>query len=1184
MLEYGFGHWKNIADCVGKGMQKCRNHYHSVYLQSHTLLPTPVQPAPARASSSSTNPVSQSQKPAPPSKLTHLPLRADFEFEWDEPAEEAIANLTMPASHSETQVDAIVKRLQAFDARLHRREVVKEYLLEPPVLQVSDDDPHCLRNEHMLSDRICVLAWLLADNVFQSFYNAVMLEFRKARSVFRAARRQNAQLLAGESQLKPNTSVSKSNASAKRRRSGKARSTPFSKRKRSSARIERPQSPFGDITLPNTPDSQPMSPKDVFSPSWSRALEPCVQPSPAILQKAKRLRLVATSPTLPLEPKHVEDMEDACKLTVAERNLCAILHISPRDFLEMKDVMLSTVALQMRRRNAKQSTTTPKISIDKASRRLDDICTEKKRKSSPHNENHGNPQLVPPTLTLPDINHQFIPNRAHPVEEPSAQPVTKFAPSVHFDRSLHESSRGFSKRVPSYSLTSTPDVGDAEPSKGKNLGRVTCKSKLLPPPSDTQLKHSASNAMCVEDPTASNGMATLVISDGEEKQYRCENPASRDFNEAKTSAGAGLPGEPSTIYLKLRLKPPSRCRTRTPGRESRVKRVAGKRYGRLPAHATHLNKNSNELAAANLSVEKSESPVDGRNNHVNGVALEEQRRPLRRTRAVQSNKDPSEAAYKGSAYATSNNGGFTARGVRACNFRSESSFSPQMPEYAGLVTRATDSNATRGNAHGSTTSVRDRSSRKAELSKSRARMPTAMVAHPLSLRVQREHASTKNQQKYEKCQVTRSKNTKLTHKKGPSEQAACHGDVVGRGTSLETSTAHRDGDGHMANSTFVDTGDEVETSGLASLNVCKTPERNSLPGQSSPNVISLSTDRVADQAKHHSNQTCLEVNGRGPADRAIDCETAPTAQPPLSKSFSLSESDEDNNAHCVETGDGEFIEEFLLDWGTSKDADLSNGERFGAIRGSARRYWETLKPEVVGNHDVDDEVKPVRSTRERVKRASAVGKRYQESSETSGCPDSNSEGPSILEQGSCQEDVEQQYRTTCKRTLRPRKPKQQTNAMVPTRRSTRIQKRSRRILDYSPDRSCMTPKRRRIGSSGTAKESYTSSELISKENGESDEYVPNSSKHSQKRTSESGRRKSTKSRTPTGKRVSGRRAKCVETRTASVEIIIPEDVRPRSCTISSDSNSSDQSEPVVYSSAGSDITGKRYELRKKSTA
>ncbi|PXF47227.1 Transcriptional adapter 2-beta [Gracilariopsis chorda] len=1216
MLEYGFGHWKQIADYVGKGMQKCQNHYLSVYLQSETILPSPLPTSPTRASNTSTTPVSESQPPAPPPRLTHLPLRADFEFEWDDPAEDVVADLHIPTERSEQELDSALEHLYAFDARLHRRGMVKEYILEPPVLQVSDDDPQCLRNEHMLSDRICVLACLLVDDVFQSFYDAVMLEFRKARSVFRAARRQTAQLHASQSQLKPNPSLSKSNASSKRRRSGKARSTPFSKRKRSSAKQERPQSPLGDVTMPNTPDSQPMSPNHVFSPSWSHAFEPCVQPSPALLQKAKRLRLLATTPNPPppWEPKQIEDMEDACKLTTAEKNLCAVLHIAPRDFLEMKTVMLSTVARQMRRRNAKQSATPEKISADNPPRRLAGLSDEKKQLSSPDNAGNGNPSLTPPALTLPDAKDHFIPNSAHFIEEPKALPVTQLGPSIRFDRMLFNSFRNVPKPVPTCSLTSTPDAGDAESNEHKKSGRITCKSRLLPPSSDTQLNVDTLKAMCVEDPASSHGIATLVISNGEGKQPSCEHPVPYSSNAAIMRAVRRLPGEPSRIYLKLRLRPPRSYGTRTARRESRVKRIAGKRNGGLPAHATRLGA-SNELAATNLNVEGSDGAGDRRINQVDSVALEEQLSSHRSTLAVQRETDPTEATYKGSADATSIDEGFTASGVRACNFRSEkfeSSFSARVSEAVGIVT-ATDSNVMNDKTTGSATHPHGIPSCETKLSSPEEKVSTAMVAHPLTLQADLEHASNEetaeNQHARANWQAMRSENTKLSCGRGPIEGGALDGDELGRVASVATLNGPWNGGEQLANSSWIDATNEVKATRLTSLNVVRaTPERNSAPHglkmqvpsnsllgtglvsgdhQTSHLVTPSTTSRPVDPANDNSNQLCSEVNGNGHVTSAVDDEGAVTVPHSLTKSCSLSESGEENAAHCVGNGECEVIKEFVHDWGKSNAVDLSNDGTSGAVQSSAHSYWGTSKPAVMDSRGVDDhvEVKSVRPTRERVRRASAMGKTYQESSETSDCPDSNSEGPiSILEQGSGEEDAEQEYRGPSKRTLRPRKPTRQSTALAPTRRSTRIQKRSRRLLDYSPEPYSRAPKRRRVGSSGSGKGSYEASEVLSEDNEELDEYVPNSSKPTRKRANKGCRGKSTKGRTPSARRASGRRASRARETTTGVEIITPQSLCPRSCTISSDSNSSGPGTTEIYASTSPDLTRKRYALRKKSTA
>lgn len=298
-------------------------------------------------------------------------MRADFDMEWDDHAEDIIADLTIHSNDSDSQNQFKLQSLQTFNMRLQRRYAVKQFLLDYPVLAFSKDDQLAARNEIVLSNRLYIVSWLMSKTHFHAFYDSVINEYRKAyHNYISVSRHKSEAFYTPTTKQNPGPTLSRSTSVQKRRRNGKPRQTPFSKRKRSATKNElRPPSPLShlpDATMPNSPTSAPVSPKSATaSPSRSDPFEFAIKPSPAIMRKAQHLRYIATSSLPPVDIEKLKDMEDFCKLSDAERNLCSHLHIEPRDFLELKSATLASLAKEVRRRTVIQPTgdTTPNTEL-----------------------------------------------------------------------------------------------------------------------------------------------------------------------------------------------------------------------------------------------------------------------------------------------------------------------------------------------------------------------------------------------------------------------------------------------------------------------------------------------------------------------------------------------------------------------------------------------------------------------------------------------------------------------------------------------------------------------------------------------------------------------------------------------------------------------------------------------------
>eukprot|EP00178_Gracilaria_changii_P008038 TRINITY_DN248_c0_g1_i1.p1 TRINITY_DN248_c0_g1~~TRINITY_DN248_c0_g1_i1.p1 ORF type:complete len:1540 (+),score=229.37 TRINITY_DN248_c0_g1_i1:8874-13493(+) len=484
MSQYGPNHWKPVSEYVGKGMIKCQNHYESVYLQpTPSSIPFPVsllhEPQSSNVAAATDNLAPQQLAPPPQSTSTPsqnaprtespcAPKRDDFDVEWDDAAENLIADLNLQSIDPQHADEATLNVLEHFNARLQRRYAVKDYLLEGGILCFSEDASHCLRNEQTLSNRLYALSWLMDHARFKAFYESVMNEFRRAKSTYAAGCRQKEKRKARDLDANGKAARSKTNVQ-KRRRTGKARTTPFSKRKRSSAKKhdECPPSPLADATMPNTPASAPMSPNSPASPSLSAQLQ--VQPSPAFLRKAKKLRQMVSSVRTPPPPKPVDDMEDASQLSPAERNLCSTLHIPPTFLLEMKSVTLLTVtALQQRRRNEKQSSS-EKIIVppNNFAQKLDHM-DEHSASTTKEDANHVKEKeaLILPPLTLPQIvNSHVLLNSGEHADEHHRPSQSKSETSRVMDKELLD----FLTHIPEDNVS--PDIKQEPDLIGKGQGR-----------------------------------------------------------------------------------------------------------------------------------------------------------------------------------------------------------------------------------------------------------------------------------------------------------------------------------------------------------------------------------------------------------------------------------------------------------------------------------------------------------------------------------------------------------------------------------------------------------------------------------------------------------------------------------------------------------------------------------------
>ncbi|DAZ98929.1 TPA: LOW QUALITY PROTEIN: hypothetical protein N0F65_001368 [Lagenidium giganteum] len=157
---FGMGNWKDIGDhVVTKSEKKCESHYMTAYLSTSDLLPRFVDEPPevidaakddasavptgagesvgatsSTASVASTGPAA-TNIPASGSDLAgYMPLRGDFDVEYDNEAELILADMEFSPDDHATERELKLKVLEIYNCKLDERERRKKFVVERGLL------------------------------------------------------------------------------------------------------------------------------------------------------------------------------------------------------------------------------------------------------------------------------------------------------------------------------------------------------------------------------------------------------------------------------------------------------------------------------------------------------------------------------------------------------------------------------------------------------------------------------------------------------------------------------------------------------------------------------------------------------------------------------------------------------------------------------------------------------------------------------------------------------------------------------------------------------------------------------------------------------------------------------------------------------------------------------------------
>eukprot|EP00177_Eucheuma_denticulatum_P007769 GFKZ01014129.1.p1 GENE.GFKZ01014129.1~~GFKZ01014129.1.p1 ORF type:complete len:1178 (-),score=186.35 GFKZ01014129.1:466-3999(-) len=402
LCEHGPYHWKDIADYVrSKTPAKCERHYHHVYLDG------PCAPLPSEITAASPDVIAEPPSPAagcdgkkvPADGNKHaannahertvkpgvkagvlegyMPLRGDFDVEWDDEAENLVADLSIGPNETEEELELKMRLLENYDQRLARRDAVKHILFDHNLLDFTSHKiggSRTAKDEKELAARLKVFARLLHCDVYAAVQESVTNIYRMSREVHRLGQARDAgvhrlaEVDVYEVERKARAATlfagkaDEEKPSRKRRRSSgptpsSAKRARKSEKARSNERIPAPLNPAlvldenTALMYSPTPDIDALSlgvtSSDVVNNPRVNHDDPDdgpdtpAQSKTALLRKAREQRRMMRSTYPQVEPADMKDMPGAADLTESELVMCCALKLPPAEFITLRDAMLS---------------------------------------------------------------------------------------------------------------------------------------------------------------------------------------------------------------------------------------------------------------------------------------------------------------------------------------------------------------------------------------------------------------------------------------------------------------------------------------------------------------------------------------------------------------------------------------------------------------------------------------------------------------------------------------------------------------------------------------------------------------------------------------------------------------------------------------------------------------------------
>lgn len=247
-----------------------------------------------------------------------MPLRGDFDTEWDDEAELLISDLSISLQDTSEETDLKTRLLELYNQRLKTREAVKQFLFENRLLDFDThktSDRRTTRDEKELSARLRIFAHLLSPEQYTAFTSSVLAKYRLSRDLHR-----HTMARAVGARTKPEVDFYE-----------------FERRMRATRLAPKPK------PRQPQPDAQHPTPPEKTAPTSTE------------LRRAREAKRVQKSVYPQVEAMPIQHLQDVHMLTLSEKKLCSALHIPPVEFLRLRDSMLYASEQELGRADRKQA-------------------------------------------------------------------------------------------------------------------------------------------------------------------------------------------------------------------------------------------------------------------------------------------------------------------------------------------------------------------------------------------------------------------------------------------------------------------------------------------------------------------------------------------------------------------------------------------------------------------------------------------------------------------------------------------------------------------------------------------------------------------------------------------------------------------------------------------------------------
>eukprot|EP00471_Norrisiella_sphaerica_P007340 CAMPEP_0184482248 /NCGR_PEP_ID=MMETSP0113_2-20130426/3814_1 /TAXON_ID=91329 /ORGANISM="Norrisiella sphaerica, Strain BC52" /LENGTH=455 /DNA_ID=CAMNT_0026861865 /DNA_START=166 /DNA_END=1533 /DNA_ORIENTATION=+ len=189
--QCGFGNWCDIAEHLGsKSTEACEIHYNEVYLSTDSDPPLPAmdrplipkkEKIPAAVGTQENYTGSKSAfKQGPSALLGYLPKRKDFDTEWENDAEKAIADMEFKPTDTPKEQELKLEMIRWYNTILDGRAERKEFLFSRNILT---REKRRGKDEKDLTNQLQMFARFLPQEEYEKFAEGIKEEMALRREI-----------------------------------------------------------------------------------------------------------------------------------------------------------------------------------------------------------------------------------------------------------------------------------------------------------------------------------------------------------------------------------------------------------------------------------------------------------------------------------------------------------------------------------------------------------------------------------------------------------------------------------------------------------------------------------------------------------------------------------------------------------------------------------------------------------------------------------------------------------------------------------------------------------------------------------------------------------------------------------------------------------------------------------------